>query len=174
MSGIPKNGRCMGAFLNLLGLGGCARPEPTYPYGVADAFLSSAEVSFFHVARAALPPEQYLIAKVRLSDLFQTMRPHENLAAKNRIDRRHVDFVVCDSRTMCPLLGIELDDAPHRARAMRDVDEHVDKTFAAAGLPLLRLRAGRTYRADEISERIRAVLGSTEKSSLERGTAVGC
>ena len=35
-------------------------------------------------------------AKVNLADLFFEPRPHENRAAVNRIDRKHVDFVLCD------------------------------------------------------------------------------
>ncbi len=148
---------CLGIFLRLLKIqrtDGADLKDKSYPFGVRDVFLSPAEISFFHVLKGILPPGRYLITKVRLGDLFYVKQPHRNQAARNRIDRRHVDFVVCDAATMQPLLGIELDDSSHRRKDSEESDRLKDGAFAAAGLPLLRVTAARGYEPREIAGRI--------------------
>jgi hypothetical protein len=151
---------CLGILLNLFG-GGSSRNQAggiSFPYGVVDAFLSPAELSFFLVLKSVLPPGRHLTAKVNLADLFYVKKPNVNQAARNRIDRKHVDFVVCDAGTMRPLLGIELDDASHKRKDREDVDIFKDGVFAAAGLPLLRVPAARNYNPKELSEKIQSLL----------------
>ena len=135
-------------------MNGAASKGKSYPFGVRDVFLSPAEISFFHVVRGILAPGQYLITKVRLGDLFYVKQPHRNQAARNRIELKHVDFVVCDGATMQPLLGIELDDSSHRRKDSEESDGLKDGAFAAAGLPLLRVTAARSYDPRELAERI--------------------
>jgi len=60
----------------------------------------------------------------------------------NRIDRKHVDFLLCDPATMRPLLGVELDDASHQRRDREQRDRLMEQAFAAAELPLARGPSG--------------------------------
>jgi len=85
---------------------------------------------------------------------FFVARPNENVAYFNRIAQRHLDFLVCDSATMKPLLGVELDDSSHQRDSRQERDEFVDKVFQAACFPLLRFSAQREYNGREIAERI--------------------
>ena len=131
----------------------------TFPYGLRGAFLSPAEISFFHVLKGVLGPEQYLVTKVRLEDLFFVRQPHKNRNARNLIAQKHVDFVICDSGTMQPLLGIELDDASHKKAESVERDRFVERVFGAAELPLMRVKAARAYVPGEIAERVREIIG---------------
>lgn len=176
MDNLSKRSGCIGMLLNMLGGGppapvvntvpddwvppGTPEKARVFPYGLRDAFLSPAEISFFHVVKGVLPPNQYLISKVRLADLFYVKMPHLNRTALNSIDRKHVDLVVCDAGTMQPLLGIELDDSSHLQKTSLESDEFKEKAFAAAGLPLLRVVAGRSYNPREIAEMIQRKLAT--------------
>ncbi len=171
MSNPSSNSGCLGILLNLLGFGpggqgsnqatltppplpADLRKKAIYPYGVRDEFLSPAEISFFHVLKGVLEPGYYLITKVRLGDLFFVRQPHLNQAARNSIERKHVDYVICDAGSMQPLLAVELDDASHRQKDSQESDEFKNQTFAAAGLPLLRVKAARTYAPQDIAAQI--------------------
>ena len=156
MNGRDNEG-CIGIILRIFGVEGPV--EPTFPYGLRDSFLSPAEISFFHVLKGVLGPEYYLITKVRLSDLFYVSKPRSNRAAFNRISMKHVDFVVCDTKTMRPLLGVELDDASHRNEKAKKRDDFVEKLFATAKLPLLRVPAAKGYVPGEIAAMVDAALG---------------
>ncbi len=51
---------------------------------------------------------------------------------------------------MRPLLAIELDDASHKSFDRQDRDEFVERIFADAGVPLLRVPARRQYGVGEL------------------------
>ncbi|MEM0895301.1 MAG: DUF2726 domain-containing protein [Verrucomicrobiota bacterium] len=173
MGEIEENqkGGCLGILFRLLD-GGPGDDKPSrvneLPYGKRDHFLSAAEVSFFHVLKSLVTSDQHVLCKVRLGDLLYVKRPNENRGARNKIDRKHVDFVVCHAKTMNPILVIELDDASHQRSSRRERDEFVDQAFAAAGIPILHVKAARSYHPKELSDQIRDILsGSTESGTAE-------
>jgi len=76
----------------------------------------------------------------------------------NRVDRKHVDFLVCDPGTMRLILGVELDDASHDRAERRGRDRFVDGVFVAAGLPLARFPAQAQYNTDEVRAQLRQAM----------------
>ena len=69
----------------------------------------------------------------------------------NKIDCKHVDFLLCDAKTMKPIAGIELDDKSHQREDRKERDEFVEKVFQSARLPLVRFPAKFTYSTNELS-----------------------
>ena len=128
------------------------------PYRVRDDFLSPAEFSFYKVLSALGGTRFTIQSKVRLADIFFVARPNENATYFNRIVQKHLDFLVCDSITMKPLLGIELDDSSHSRNHRQERDDFVDRVFQAAGLPLLRLPVQREYNTREVAAQIAPLL----------------
>jgi hypothetical protein len=124
------------------------------PFRLRDDFLSPAELAFYRVLEKAAAGQFTLSPKVNLADLFFVSRPHENQSFRNQIDRKHVDFLLCDPATMKPRCGIELDDSSHARRDRQERDALVDQVFAAAGLPLLRVPARAHYDAAELAASI--------------------
>jgi len=137
------------------------QPEPqpdSLPYRLRDDFLSPAELSFYRVLAPLLGTEYVLQSKVRLADVFFVARPNENPGYFNRIAQRHVDFVVCEAKTMRPRLGIELDDASHARSDRQERDAFVESVFAATELPLLHFPVQREYNPREVAARIATIL----------------
>lgn len=134
-----------------------SEPEPL-PYRLRDDFLSPAEFSFYKVLSSIASPRWMIQSKVRLADIFFIARPNENLSHFNRIAQKHLDFLVCDARTMKPLLGVELDDTSHARRDRQERDDFLKSACEAAGLPLLQLPAQREYRSSEIAAQIASML----------------
>ena len=169
-----QNPGCLGLLLRLFGGTSASPEEPaadSFPYRVRDDFLSAAEMSFYHVVSATVGERGTVCPKVGLSDIFFVTRPQENRSAANRVAQKHVDFLVCEPRTMKPLLGIELDDSSH-ARADRQArDEFVGKVFAAAQLPLLRVPAQRGYNVQEIAAQLEPFLSAVSLSAVTKPEA---
>lgn len=140
---------CLAAILRLFGirLGGGEETVAggSLPYRQRDDFLSAAELSFYWVLRTAVGDRAVICPKVNLADLFFVVRPNESQGYRNKIDRKHVDFVLCDPATMRPRCGIELDDSSHSRPDRQDRDEFVDRVFEVAGLPLVRVPAQAAY-----------------------------
>ncbi len=134
------------------------RDQEPLPYRVRDDFLSPAEFSFFKILSSLGGSRLIIQSKVRLADVFFVARPNENRAYFSRIAQKHLDFLICDSVTMKPLLGIELDDSSHKRESRQERDDFVDQVFEAASFPLLRFPVEREYSSREVAARIAPLL----------------
>ena len=155
-----KNAGCLTVLLKLIGIDlerfSTADSREQLPYRLRDHFLSAAELSFFHVLRSVVKTKYRITTKVRVSDLLFVVQRHKNMGHANRIDRKHVDFVLCDPETMQPKLVIELDDSSHSRKDRADRDKLIDAAFTAAGLPILHVIARNKYSLRELAEQIAA------------------
>ncbi len=124
-----------------------------FPYRLKASLLSPAEHNFFLNLRGAVAERALITPKVGLNDIFwmQLEDKSQFRGYLNKIDRKHVDFLLCDPKTMRPLVGIELDDSSHQREDRQERDMFVDGVFAAAGLPLIHASAKRAYVVDEIA-----------------------
>ena len=135
------------------------KTEPP-PYAIRDHFLSPAELNLYKILINSIPEGSTLISKVRLSDIFYVQQPHINRGAMNRIHMKHVDFLICNSQSMHPILGVELDDKSHNRRDRQARDEFVDSVFAIAGLPMLHIQAASEYNEMDLRCFISSALAS--------------
>ena len=127
------------------------------PYSKKRYFFSAAERSFYEVLRR-LAPDHTLFAKVRLADLVYVSKGTDSWQAHfNRINRKHVDFVLCN-RDLAPVVAIELDDSSHDEEEREARDEFVDQVLASAALPIVHIRAKRAYALDDIRAALRSYL----------------
>jgi hypothetical protein len=159
---------CLGALLRLF-----QRPQPyrnvpyvpveeefdeRLPYRLRDDFLSPTELSYYSVLRSVVGPRATICAKVRLADVLFVARPNENRSYFNRIAQRHVDFLMCESSTMQPVLVIELDDSSHQRPDRAQADEFLNEALEAAALPLLRVAPKRAYTQEEVIAGLRPLI----------------
>lgn len=136
-----------------------ARISESLPYKKRDYLLSPAERSFYEVLCSIVDNQLHVFPKVRLADLLYLPKGTENWQAhRNRIQSKHVDFVLCDRQNIAPLLVIELDDASHASEDRRERDAFIDKALAAAALPILHVTAKRAYAPKELAELIEGKL----------------
>lgn len=126
------------------------RPDVT-GYVKRPYLFSSAEFAFYKVLRAAVGDRFTVLVKVRIADLVDVERGAAKRQAKlNRIMKKHVDFLLCDPRTMVPTLAIELDGSSHEADDRRERDALVDAIYAAVGLPCLHVPVAKSYEAADL------------------------
>ena len=101
--------------------------------------------------------EYRILGKIRLGDIIRPRKGLSNSArtsAFNRISGKHVDFVLCDLKTLEVLVVIELDDSSHGEASREKRDEFLDKALAAAGVHIVHIAAQRSYVPAEIREKI--------------------
>lgn len=165
MKKSTSNPGCLGRILQLLGLESKEEsyefvnlPADKLPYRVRDDFLSPAEQSFYQVIRNMMGEHFTICPKVSLADIFFVIRPNENRSAHNRINRKHVDFLICDPKTMRPRMAIELDDSSHQRVDREERDEFVEQVFETAELPLIRIPVRTTYNTQELGVLFRKAL----------------
>ena len=155
--------------------GKIAEKADSLPYEKRPSLLSAAERSFYGVLCQAVDQRYSIFAKVRLGDLLEipwgTPKFRNHL---NRINRKHVDFVLCDANSFTPLLVIELDDSSHEREDRQERDAFVDTALDAAGLPILHVSVQHAYAPAEvralITDRLNGDPGRHE-GRLEDGTS---
>lgn len=121
------------------------------PYRVRDDFLSPAERSFYSALVTALADRAVTCPKVSLGDILFTTDRQNARKHTNRINQKHVDYLICSRGEMKPLVAIELDDSSHERASARERDQFKDAAFAAAGLPLVRIKTKRSYDVQELA-----------------------
>lgn len=124
------------------------------------SLFSPAERSFLGVLDSNLPAGTRVFGKVRLEDIFGVkagLERGERQAARNRISRKHVDFLLVRSSDLVPVAGIELDDSSHDDADRQERDQFVDSVFSSAGLPLLHITAQKAYSSADIRAKLAAI-----------------
>ncbi len=155
--GQKTNRGCLGFFVGLFGTP--AEPKAASASARVELkrkFLSDAEVSFFHVLQTVVGERGHIFAQVSLGQLLYAAADSRSAqaSARNRYDRKTVDFLICDPKTLRPLVAIELDDSTHNRPNRQTRDEQVDELLKSAGLPLVRVKARRTYNTRELEAAI--------------------
>ncbi|KGX91726.1 DUF2726 domain-containing protein [Pontibacillus marinus] len=173
-----QNPGCLGSLLKLIGIEkGTTSDEHTemkLPYAIRDDFLSPAELSFYQVLNQVVDSSGVICPKVSLGDIFfvKAKDKSKHTTYLNKINRKHIDFLICDTATMKPVVGVELDDSSHSRQDRIKRDEFVNKLFSDAGLPLVRIANKRSYTVSEIKERIYPFLQKEADTSKEFETQV--
>jgi len=130
------------------------------PYQKKWYLLSPAERDFYEALRQAVGNRYTIFAKVRLLDLLWLPKNLSNRQAHmNRVQAKHVDFVLCHPQTVAPALVIELDDASHQLPERQERDIFLNEVLRVAGIPLLRVPVKRSFSAPALRGQILDTLG---------------
>lgn len=133
------------------------RQSAPFPYKKSPALFSPAERSFFGVLEQAVGVHYYVFGKVRIADVVETTRGlsgSHRQSAFNRINAKHFDFLLCDKQDLSVVCAIELDDRSHTRSSRQQRDAFVTELCHKVDLPLLRVRASRSYSLSELRENI--------------------
>jgi hypothetical protein len=117
--------------------------------------LTEAEARFFRTLEMAVGG-QYLICPQLPIWTFVAARSAKGGAGAftNRINLKHVDFVLVDRRSFSPIVDIELDDRSHQDERGQRRDAFVEAVMERAGLPLVQIPVAQTYDVNAIRQRL--------------------
>lgn len=116
------------------------------PYFAREALLTKGEMRFYTILQQAVAPATAIMMKVRMADIISCDDRAWRSGWGPRIAGKHIDFVLIDPVTTKIKLCIELDDATHRTDTNRiERDKFVNKAFAVANVPLLRVKVTSCY-----------------------------
>lgn len=110
-------------------------------------WVNGAEASLFNCLQRHLPRGHHIHVKVRLEDIIRVRRdvnPKARWSLRGRVKSRHVDYLITN-RAGRPVLVIELDGASHNPKNPSEADKVKTALFAAAGIPLRRIRVGEDF-----------------------------
>ena len=125
-----------------------------YAYKKKYSLITSSEIEFFHMLTEVAGDRYYIFPQIHLSSLMtnETRGKYHKLSFQ-RINRRSVDYVLCDKQTFKPVYAVELDDASHDLPARRARDAMIEQIFTDIQLPLVRFRNYRNLSQEAIARR---------------------
>lgn len=139
-----------------------SRPfEPSFDR--QENLFSSAERSFLGVLEQSLEGRYRLFGKVRLGDIIKPAKGlsrSSRTSALNKINLKHVDFVVCSLSDHAVMGVVELDDQSHGKADRAGRDEFVDRALASAGIPIARFSAKKGYVVQEVRAQLAEAFGT--------------
>jgi len=138
-------------------------------YRLRDGLHPAAENSFYQVLLQTTEGRATICPKVRLGDILDVEAGAQPFSGKSRIDRKHVDFLLCEPTTMQPLVAIELDDSSHNRPDRQARDRFVDEVFSTANLSLVHVRVRRQYDTTTLATTLSPYLGGggTDVNSVQ-------
>lgn len=133
-------------------------PATTFPYQKEPHLFTPAERSFLGVLEQAVGTQSRVLGKVRLADVIKVsgVNGTGRQSAFNRIQSKHVDFVVCSANDLAVQSVVELDDQSHDRPTRQSRDEFLDKALQAAGVPLFHFSAKRSYTVADVKKALAA------------------
>ncbi len=123
--------------------------EALLPYRLRERFLSTPEIALYKALREMAGERYVIFAKVGLNEVFYIVRPNENVHYFNKLFRKHVDFLLCDPRSLKPQIGVEL-VRPVPVGGTHTTDQFMEDLFLTAGLPLVQIPSSDHYEISQI------------------------
>jgi hypothetical protein len=130
-----------------------------FPYRARIALVTKNELVFYTALRRAAGARFAIAPKVRLADIITCSKGAWCLGYGRLVAQKHIDFVLCDPATLRVLLALEVDDRSHERPERRLRDRFVDEALKAAGIPLVRVCAARSYDSRDIEYLLATVPG---------------
>jgi very-short-patch-repair endonuclease len=135
---------------------------PAYHYGRVEAVLNNSEKKFYLVLKQALMGKGYeIFPKIRMADFLKVKNVNDHSLfwkEQNKILRKHVDFLICDTTNFLPLLVIELDGPTHSKWENQQRDNFKNEALKIANLPLLRVEVQNSYDVQSLGQKIMGLL----------------
>ncbi len=134
--------------------------QPPAPYERRGRLITKAEFRFLRALEIAVQDQWRIFAMVRIADLLKVSSQVKSRQSwQNKINCKHIDFVLCDSENLEVVACIELDDSSHNRQDRIERDIFVNQAFASANLPLLRIPLEQTYEIQALREKIKQATG---------------
>lgn len=129
-------------------------------YEKREDFLTAAELAFMRVLTEAVEDKLHVMCKVRLGDLLKVREGiggKNYMSAINKIQSKHVDFVLCEKTKYTVKAVIELDDSSHETEERKIRDAFVDEAMANAGIKIFHIPVQQVYSLPELKKIIKSV-----------------
>lgn len=137
------------------------RKKQDISYIKKNSVLTESERDFFIVLNKIIGNDFLILSQVSLMEILAIpngLDKSQHYSAKNRIQAKHIDFLLCEKESTRPLLVIELNGSSHEEpnRILRD--DFLKNALASAGLPFLQVPRASRYDEMELSNRIHDLL----------------
>jgi hypothetical protein len=126
--------------------------EPTF--GHRPSILSAEETAAYRALVAAGENRLAVFPKMHLVDFLYVHDGVQRIEDAVRMDRKRVDFLLCDAETMRPLAVVDLFSLEAKGSHRQNEDPFVVRALADCGLSCFRIEARTSYPIDDLRNRL--------------------
>jgi hypothetical protein len=137
------------------------KPVKKLDYQRLPALFTNSEIAFMEALYIAVDGRGSIFGKVRIADVLE---PAKGLSRSNwqtsfnKIAMKHFDFVICHNEDLSIICAIELDDKSHSRKRRIERDVFVNSACESASFPLIRFKTGRSYRTEDLQDKLSSYL----------------
>lgn len=136
--------------------------KTVYRYTSKPYFLTERERECYQDLVRAVSGRYVVFAQVHLSSILDEKIKGQNWqAARAHINRKSIDFLLCEPEYLVPKLAIELDDSSHNREDRIERDRVVERILKEANIPLLRIMDTR-----DVQTKIEEALNAADTTKL--------
>ena len=101
--------------------------------------MTIAEQKFFKQLQQEYGEHYYIFPQINIDKIVQAEHDPHEYKARNKINRKSVDFVLADKNTLSTQLVVELDDWTHNLRKRQGRDRFVEEVLRECDIELKRI-----------------------------------
>jgi len=149
------------------------RSNTEFPFQSKVDLFTPAERSFLGVLEQVLGDQYRVMGKVRLCDVIDVQKGLSKSVwqtAFNKINRKHLDFVIVKRDDLSITCAIELDDKSHNSKERVKRDDFLNGALESAGVSFVRFPAQKSYALEEVKGKLQGLCGAVPESSFEADT----
>jgi hypothetical protein len=146
------------------------RSNTEFPFQSKVDLFTPAERSFLGVLEQVLCDQYRVMGKVRLCDVIDVQKGLSKSAwqtAFNKVNRKHLDFVIVKRDDLSIAGAIELDDKSHNRKDRVERDDFLNGALESAGVSLVRFPVQKSYALEEVKGKLLGLCGAVAESSFE-------
>lgn len=137
-------------------------PESEVPFRRRPRLLSQVESEFFDTLEKVIGDVAVICPKTRVTEVLYVRDGAKHIDDAVRIDRKTIDFLICDRKSFEPRLAIQVDWWDEDQQRYRSRDQFVDRALVTAQLPVLHIRSNQVPSPRKIREKIMPLLGDRQ------------
>ncbi len=146
------------------------RSETKFPYQSKVDLFTPAERSFLGVLEQVLGDQYRVLGKVRLCDIIDVQNGLSKSAwqtAFNKINRKHLDFVIVKRDDLSISGAIELDDKSHHRKDRVERDDFLNCAMKSAGVFFVRFPVQKSYAPQYVKGKLVGFCEPVEEPLIE-------
>ena len=133
---------------------GTKRPQTPTLFQARQEVLTPQEQAAYRALVDAGADSIVVFPKFHLVDFLSVRDGVEQISDAVRMDRKRVDFLLCDAKSMRPLAVVELFSNQRKGKRRPYQDPFIARALNLSGLSSFRIEARDSYPIDELRERL--------------------
>ena len=123
-------------------------------FEIRERFLSDDELRCYRVLSEAVASGTIVCPKPRVLETLRVLNAHEHLEDALRVDRKHIDFLLCSDSSGHPLCAVQIDWWNEERQEVRPREQILAQAFERANFPVMYVPSNQIPTVDQMRQEL--------------------